>query len=171
MMSEIFHPETILTATEIISGLYVFGMAFSLRQKRALDERDKGKCQAPFKHECKGINHRHHILPQGYCQQFKIDPDFAMNGIVLCESAHIKIIHPDADEAKKNYRQGDKKAFEKLRADRHDKLVEKVPYWETEHDRALHAIAVRNTQRAVKKGWRWPLNSHQKNDIDDSYKP
>ena len=171
MTFEVLHPESVTTAYQIISALYIFGMAFSLRQKKALDARDNSRCQAPFKHEHKGALHRHHILPQGYCLQFKIDPDFAMNGIVICENAHIKTLHPDAAEAKQNFRKGDKKAFEKLRTERHDKLIEKVPYWKTEHDRALHAIAVRNTQKAERKGWKWPLNSHQKSDIDDSYKP
>jgi 23S rRNA G2445 N2-methylase RlmL len=109
-------------------------------------------------------------LPQGYCQEFGIDPDFDTNGIVLCENAHIKVLHPDADEAKRDFRNGDKQAFEKLRKERSDKLKERVPYWVTDYDRALYATAVRNTQRAKKKGWFWPLNGKQKDDIDDSYK-
>ncbi len=154
-------------ATNLLLGT---SWAFSLRQKKALDERDGSKCNAPFKHTHEGKLHRHHILPQGYCAEFGIDPDFAMNGIVLCEGAHIKTIHPDANEAKQKYRKGDKQAFTELKHERHDKLVEKVPYWQTEHDRSMYAIAVRNTQKAEKKGWKWPLNNHQKGDEDDSYK-
>jgi hypothetical protein len=153
-----------------LNALLATSWAFSLKQKKALDARDGGKCQAPFKHECKGGNQRHHILPQGYCQKFGIDPDFALNGIVLCENAHIRIIHPDAQEAKVKYKKGDKKAFEELRKERSEKLDERVVYWEDKYDRPLYATAVRNTQRAEKKGWKWPWNSHQKSDVDDSYK-
>ncbi len=151
--------------------LVATSFAFSLKQKKALDERDQGRCNAAFEHTHEGKLHRHHILPQGYCAQFGIDPDFAMNGIVLCENAHIKTIHPDAAEAKQKYRKGDKQAFAKLKGERHYKLIEKVPYWVTDHDRAMYAVAVKNTQVAESKGWRWPRNSHQKDDVDDSYKP
>jgi hypothetical protein len=146
---------------------------FSLKQKDALRERDGNKCQAPFRHNCnwKKASHAHHLLPQGYCEKFGIDPDFSTNGIYICENAHLAVIHPDAKEAKIAYAQGDKEAFDKMKKVRHDKLEERVPYWNTEQDRALYAIAVRNTQRAERKGWRWPLNGRQKVDASDSYKP
>ena len=147
----------------VLDVLLATSYAFTLKQKRALDERDKGKCQAPFKHDCneKVSRHRHHILPQGYCLRFGVEPDFATNGIVLCENAHIKVLHPDADKAKKDYVKGDKQSFSKLRKEREDKLAERVPYWNSGHDRALYTIAVRNSQKMDKKkpDW-WPFGKN-----------
>ena len=162
-----------LASQVFLNALLVTSWGFTLRQKEALRERDGNKCNAPFKHDCnwKKAGHAHHILPQGYAKRFGIDPDFAENGIYICENAHIKVIHPDAQDAKRQYVTGDKKAFEKLIKDRSDKLDERTAYWNDIYDRALYAVALRNTQRAEKKGkWFWPFKGKGNHVKDDSYR-
>ena len=95
-----------------------------------------------------------------YCYFLGVDPDFPENGVSLCSNAHIGDlgIHPDTADATREYRKGDKKAYEKMQKDRKDKLEEHVIYWNPDHDRKLDILALRATQRAEKKGWSWPLS-------------
>lgn len=134
-----------------------FAMPFTKRQKEWLDERDNNKCQAWWKHKCNDKlpknRHKHHILPQRYCELLGIDPDFALNGITLCSNSHLGNIHPDIAQALKAYGKGDKQAIERVMKEREEKLSKKEIYWNSEHDRGLHAKATKNTQRFDKP---WP---------------
>lgn len=142
--------------------------AFNLGQKKAIQERDKehgiklegnkNNCQWPYKHNCSGKIHIHHIRPQQYSYFLGVDPDFAENGISICDKVHIGDlgVHPDTAEAKRKFVKGDRDAFEKLQKERKEKLEERTIYWNPTHDRELDIIALRNTQKAEKKGWFWP---------------
>jgi len=134
---------------------FVLGMAFTRDQVLAIRERDKNKCQFPGPHNCSGRLEVHHVLPQRYCSELNIDPDFAENGITVCESAHQGEIHPDMRKAKKEYWR-DKKAFKKAFSLRDELLGSREIYWDPSHDRQMSAVAVRNTQRARKEGWELP---------------
>lgn len=145
-------------------GLFAigFGMAFTQAQRRAIIERDKGVCQAPFAHKCDGseaipLEDRslqvHHILPQRYCEVVGIpNPDFAENGITLCKHSHIgpQGIHPDIAHAHT------KDDFKKVFEERNKKLENHEVYWDASHDRQMHAIAVKRTQLALKGSWVFP---------------
>jgi len=136
-------PELTQHISEAALGLYVLAMCFSVKQRQAIRRRDNQECQmdceaARFCGKGNDPLEVHHILPQAYSRQFGIDPDFAENAVSLCRTFHQKEIHtlsvPEAQKA----------------------LRERRPYWNTAYDRTLHAIAVRNTQRARKKGWIFP---------------
>lgn len=149
-------------------GLLALGMAFTSRQRLAILNRDK-KCQAPFKHNCNwalGNSHRHvhHLIPQRYAKEVGIEnPDFELNGISLCENSHVgevknkdaECIHPDIADAKRHYG-NDHSSMKRVFDWREEQLRQKKIYWNDKWDRALHALAVRNTQRAIKNGWVFP---------------
>lgn len=140
-------------------GLYATAFfAFTKAQRDWIDERDGGKCQAPFKHACNGTTpgkrHKHHIIPQRYAERVGIDPDFSENGISICENAHVgnghetgPVIHPDMQQARQEYRQGNKKAYSEAMEGRDEMLEDGLVYWNDQYDRILHARAVKNTQR------------------------
>lgn len=123
--------------------LAIGAMAFTLRQRQAIRARDKQECQmdceaARFCGKGNDPLEVHHVLPQAYSRQYGVDPDYPENAVSVCRTFHQEEIHntslPDAQQA----------------------IRERRPYWNTEHDRKLSAIAVRNTQRARKKGWIFP---------------
>ena len=127
---------------ESVLGLWTIAMCFSIEQRAAIRRRDNQECQM----DCAQAVHCnpgsplevHHVIPQAYAREFGIMPDFPENGISLCRDFHQNEIHNmKVPEAKKA-------------------LHERRVYWNTEHDRKLGAIAVRNTQRAKKKGWIFP---------------
>lgn len=130
---------------------------FSAKQREALKARDGGTCQFPSPHVCTKDKklEEHHILPQGYSQVVKIEPDFAENGLTICSNAH-DLIHPDRVAVRRNYHQN-KRGFEQLRETRHYMLENKTIYWNPEFDRPMQVIALRNTQRAIASGnWHFP---------------
>lgn len=145
-------------------GLLVFAsmFAFTKKQRDAIVERDGGKCQMPKKHRHKGGLQVHHILPQRYCEKVGIeDPDYPENGITLCEEAHVgpNGIHVDIYNAKKDYHKKKREggsSFGEAFEERDKKLDNREIYWDDTYDRQMSAIAVRNTQRAKKKGWVFP---------------
>lgn len=146
-------------ATAILSliGISMLSLAaFTERQKAWIRDRDNNHCQFPNEHDCNGEEktlHVHHILPQRYLGLFKVDADFAENGISICENAHIgngthtpdKVIHPDMREAVQHYREGDKKAYDKAFQERQKKLQQREVYWNTQWDRQLTVLALKNT--------------------------
>jgi hypothetical protein len=148
-----------LSPSILLGLLPLTGFAFNYAQRKWIrEERDKGKCQAPFPHRCNEKEKQcqvHHILPQGYCLRVDIeDPDFPENAITLCQNAHDKI-HPDVPSARHNYSQ-DKGSFGKLKEDRSKKLDNREVYWNTEHDRQMQVIAIRNTEESKKKNLQFP---------------
>ena len=149
----------VLTIGATLLGLYVISfLAFTSSQKKAIRERDGNRCQFPADHPCneKAELQVHHIIPQRYAKEVGIeDPDFAENGITLCEISHQNKVHPDMQEAQQTYHKNPNsfaQAFQK----RDDKLKSREVYWNTTWDRLLHVLAVRNTQRAIKGGWVFP---------------
>ena len=123
-------------------GLIAVAMCFSIKQRQAIRRRDGQECQMDCE-KARFCNPQaplevHHIQPQAYARRFGVDPDFSENGISLCRDFHQKEIHnmkvPEAQKA----------------------LRERRVYWNPEHDRMFHAIAVRNTQRMKRKGWIFP---------------
>lgn len=134
-------------------------LALTKTQKTAIRERDDNRCQFPdhlngHKHECGGNLNVHHILPQGYCNELNINPDFPENCLTLCENSH-KLIHPDMEYARKHWvPKGD--SYLKVQEKRKDSLEHKEVYWVTTWDRAMSATAVRRTQQKEKEGWRFP---------------
>ena len=167
-----------------LTGTLALGMAFTFRQRKAIHERDqkfgiknhgnKGSCQFPTPHECNGNDEKniHHVLPQRYALRHGVDPDFPENGLDICTNAHIKgwkvngkeldPIHPDTKRARLSFGRGDKDAFKKMEKERDEKIDEKVPYWNTTHDRAMQTLAVRNTQKAKRFGWMFPERGKKK---------
>ncbi len=144
-------------------------MALTEKQRQAIYERDNHECQFPAcplrangnsaKVACtpKKLN-AHHVLPQRYSELFGINPDFAENAITICEGVHIRSeqgIHPDMARALREYRTNPdavKQVFEQ----REHILEERQPYWNTEWDRPMSAIAIKRTQEAKKEGWEFP---------------
>lgn len=142
----------ILEWLALVPMVAVAFFAFSKAQREEILERDEHKCQAPWKHECKGRLEIHHVLPQGYAKKFGVDPDFIENGITLCQNAHVgrEGVHPDTAQAFEEYKT-DKKAFKKMIEKRKQKLEERVIYWNDEHDRPMQVVALKRTQE-MRKG-------------------
>lgn len=144
----------------------VLELALTNAQKEAIRKRDHYTCQFPHKEgeECYGRLEIHHLLPQSYCKLLGIDPDFETNLLTICQNSHQNIIHKDIGEARKHYKpKGD--SFLKVQESRRDSLQSGVPYWNTEYDRAMLAIAIKNTQIAESKGWRFPGIKRENLDI------
>jgi len=147
-------------------ALFSLAMAFTKQQVVAIRERDHNTCQAPWPHDCNGDQHLevHHIMPQGYCKQMGINPDYAENGLTLCEEAHQGYIHPDSHTAKTIYR-SDKRAFSRVMSHRKDMLRNRQPYWNERYDRQMSVVAVRNTQRARAEGWVFPSKDEKEDTV------
>lgn len=144
-----------------IAGVFVLAgistLAFTSSQKEWIRDRDGHKCNFPDHHNCNGRHgdnlQVHHIMPQRYCKELGIDPDFAENGVTICERSHQGLIHPDMKKAKQNYGTN-KNSYKEVFDERKHKLEQRVIYWVDKWDRALQATVYRNTQRFVKKGAR-----------------
>ncbi len=138
------------------------------RQKEAIRQRDGYQCNFPehlngHKHECGGRLEIHHVLPQGYCREFGIDPDYPENTLCICRNAHDKI-HPDSAYARKHYRpKGD--SFT-IAFDNREKLIaERKIYWNPSWDRQMSAKAVQNTQNARNEGWEFPAKKEFEHEL------
>lgn len=154
----------VIRATSLVFGLLALTLplAFSHLQREAILQRDGLECQAPFEHDCGGELQVHHILPQRYLEKLKVpEADFATNGITLCEHAH-QVIHPDMEEARNKYRQGDHNSYYEMGEERNSQVEQRKIYWNPQYDRQMTVVALRNTQQAEKGGWKWPDNGHKK---------
>lgn len=120
--------------------------AYSEKQKTALKERDK-TCQFPAEHNCGGDLIIHQIMPPKYAEKFGVDPDFATNGLTICRNAQ-KLIYPDV--------QVPREEIPRVMRERSIKLNQRKPYWVTVFDRAMTAVATKNTQQAQAEGWSFP---------------
>ncbi len=157
----------------VLDFLLLTSFSFLNRQRKAIVERDrtvgikiegnKNGCQFPYKHKCSGKIHVHHWLPEEFQKAMGIpDPDQPYLAISLCDAIHIGKEgqqkggpHPDQPGYLDEYRKGNKDAFKKMQNDRRDKITEKVPYWNPDHDREYAVLAIRNTQRMEEKKPRW----------------
>lgn len=139
--------------------------AFTKKQREAILERDGHRCQATCKHRCnqeKGIE-VDHIMPQRWCYDLGIDPDFAQNGLSKCKNSH-NIKHPDRISALQTYRAGmdhGVDTFKEMFEVRNQLLNNKQIYWNDANDRTDLARAVQLTQRAVSRGWEFPAKGRQ----------
>lgn len=142
---------TAIAGVFVLAGISTF--AFTSSQKEWIRERDGGKCNFPGHHRCNGKHQLqvHHIMPQRYCNDLGIDPDFDTNGVTICENSHQTMIHPDMKTAKENYG-GNKNSYKEVFSERAEKLKHREIYWVDKWDRALQATVYRNTQRFVKSG-------------------
>jgi len=150
--------EVLMAVGSMVALAELSKFAFTSKQKRAIRERDGHQCNFPNGHDCNGHEqlHIHHLLPQRYCANLGIDPDYGENGLTICQNSHVQTIHPDMTQAKNEYRQGNKDAFAQKFEDREQALLNKEIYWNPDYDRAMIAVAIRNTQRAVDNGWKFP---------------
>ena len=149
-----------LFATGILS-------AFTLKQRKAIVERDDHQCQSPIPHNCnqeKGLE-VDHILPQRYLYTLGVDPDFPENALTKCKNSHDKK-HPDRIKARREYHHGKSNGvdtFKELQVERNGKLKERTIYWNDQDDRKDQVIALRRTQRAKQEGWIFPEKHEREN--------
>lgn len=141
---------------------------YGKRVRESILERDNHECQGcgvfagcdrreperiPARLEC------HHILPQLYMERLGgINPNYPENMVTLCRTAHrghATSIHPDMHQAGIDYNQGNKDAYKQASANHAALLAQRQIYWNDVHDRQLSVIAVRNTQRRRREGWRF----------------
>lgn len=146
----------------VVAGVLLYKistLAYTSDQRRWIHERDGDKCNFPAKHKCNGRHslHVHHIMPQRYCRDIGMDPDFAENGILICENSHNGEIfpgqpgiHPDMSKARHEYAKNKNSYHDAF--DHRDQLLHKGQiYWNDQWDRLLNATAQRNTQRFFNK--------------------
>jgi hypothetical protein len=62
------------------------------------------------------------------------------------------VVHPDTKEAYRQYRMGNKAAFEQMKEERRLDNKEGTPYWDTKFDWMYARIAKRNTAKFRAKG-------------------
>jgi len=123
-------------------------------QKQAIKARDHYHCNFPGEHECKGRKEIHRILPQWYCNEMGIGPNFPENLITICESAHL-MIHPDIEHVRHHW-QPHSEEYQRIFKQRRELLDSRQIYWVDDWDRQLLVLAIRNTQEASEKGWCYP---------------
>lgn len=66
------------------------------------------------------------------------------------------MVHPDMPEVFKNYRSGDKKAFQKMQKKRNEQIESGEIYWNTDHDEEMLETAKERTNNVIALGWIWP---------------
>ena len=151
---------TAIAGVVVLGGLSQF--AFTQSQKDWIRERDNNKCNFPGHHRCNGRHQLqvHHVMPQRYCSELGIDPDFAENGITICEHSHQTMIHPDMQEAKSKYPENHD-SYKEVFSARKEKLQQRQIYWNDKWDRAMQATVYRNQQRFTKSGAKpFPQKKH-----------
>lgn len=149
-------------------------MGLTSKERSSIIDRDDNRCQFPACPKKGGQNklnctpdklNVHHILPQRFCDKYGIDPDFAENLITICQGCHIGSpdgVHPDAYQARTDFHE-DPESFKKMADARNERLRNRTPCWNTEYDRAMSTVAVKNTQEKKKKGWQfWKKEEHEK---------
>lgn len=172
-MKELVQPEVLHRIPELIflwsTLAAAIGMALSKAQREKVRERDDNRCQgqaAGIKHRCnekKGVQ-VHHILSGMYLTKLEIDPDENANNLLtICQNLH-NMIHPILIETYKNYHplkaQG-RDSFKEMVKTMKEQIDNGELNWNPEYDRRLQAIAMKRTQQARKKGWRYPLTRKQ----------
>lgn len=161
-------------------GLVGIAMAFTQRQKDYLKQVYNNKCQGKLvgmKHECtekKGLA-IHHIIPQAYAYSVlgwtEEQVDSELQGIPLCENAHVNrlgnnpnAVHTDQFEALREYRAGNKNAFQELQMERKRKLERGEKYWNTQWDLNFTRMAIFtiNRFRFQHPKMSFPKHNHKK---------
>ena len=165
----------------VSSALIVGGMvciALTRRQKQWILTRDNNTSQMRHYSEekgwhckdpttCEGCDgkgcprHVHHINPQGNGGSNRPN-----NLITLFSCEHIGrkgngdtvdpekefVVHPDNIRALKEYRAGNKDAYNELMDERSEKTKRGEPYWSTDHDIEMAQTAEERTNNEVAKG-------------------
>ena len=126
---------------------------FSKKRKLWWLDRDDHHCQAPFEHQCDSEHplQVHHLLPHAYLHFVApgIDPDYPLNALTLCRTAH-EMIHPDVIFARENYNR-DNESFDRLRRIRTKLMEDHQVYWNDTWDRSMMVIALQRTQEYERK--------------------
>lgn len=140
-----------------LAAVEISRWAFTRKERNAIVERDGERCNFPSEHDCNGEDKLqvHHILPQRFLEKLGVEPDFPENGLTVCENAHLNLIHEDIGRAKREYSQN-QNVYNEVFIERDKKLKNREIYWNDDWDRKLMVTALRNTQRAEKKGWKFP---------------
>lgn len=136
---------------------------FSEKQRKAILLRDNNKCQAPFKHNCRGRLEVHHIIPQHYARTIlgltEEETDKPENALTICLNAH-RIIHPDLDQILIHYHELVDRGmvpFRQLEDARGETLKQKKVYWDTQYDRLMLTLAFKRTAYAKRDNWEFPI--------------
>lgn len=66
------------------------------------------------------------------------------------------VVHEDMIDVFKKYRNGDKKAFQKMSEERTAKLQSGIIYWNPDHDEEMLETAQERTKKATLLGWIFP---------------
>lgn len=161
-------PEWLIQNGELVtlSGLLLIG-ALTQKQRIAIrDDRDKGRCQAPFRHRCNGwgINKElnvHHSPPQRWARlvlhqeegsDFPEQMDHQSHLITVCTHAH-DMIHPDNLELRAHYRDKQENPVFKRR----DELVSRgIPHWYTGFDDLIQKKIDQLNKRWEDRGGKMP---------------
>lgn len=168
--------EALSTIVSISSALGLFYLAFtalSKKQRQAILERDEYQCQFPVYDEDRGFHacgrkgrlEVHHLRPQrqgkseGMTEEELDRPE---NLLTLCYYHHQVFIHPDMEEARKDYgrqkRRGIKKpdSFKRAFQERDRKVRNGEVYWNDDWDEAMKEVAKERTDNAIIRGWKFP---------------
>lgn len=135
--------------------------ALSDKQRKSVrDERDDGKCQFPADHACTPEKLEvHHVNPQRWEEDISIPEevrDRPENLITICYNAHQVVVHPDMQDARRQYARGNKNAFRDVFVSRNEKVARREPYWNTIFDAVMLRVAKERTTNAKQRGWQMP---------------
>lgn len=154
-------------------------IGFTLPQKKWILERDGFRCQMRWVQNGKWVrcNNRfglqvHHRVPRGWASAH-YPSDYGINdcsnGITICSCHHIgegvdnenapHVIHRDNIHAKREYRKGNKRAYDEMIENRKNLTRRGIPYWNTEYDEMFARIIARENERFLKKK---PYPKHRK---------
>lgn len=168
---EVFRLVEHLDVNTVGMGLLVLGMAFTARQRSAIKERDQHKCQATARHNCNQNEHPlevDHIIPQGYAHRMGICDEYIdspENALTKCRAAH-DVKHPERVPIRRDYHR--RKAepgynmSQELQNYARERLDHKQIYWNDKDDRTDKIRALQLTQKAQKRGWRFPSREDKK---------
>lgn len=154
-------------------------MGFTQSQKDWFKQRDEFKCRFPVKFHRKGYTtcnrestkfaplHVHHVVPQRYSRVWLLwndsQIDSELQGILLCPTHHVQVIHMDIPLAKANFFV-DKKSFEKVFLLRNAKADLGEKYWNDAYDHILKKIIISRNERFLtsNRGYPYPPNKRWK---------
>lgn len=145
------------------------------KQRQAILERDCYSSQITGEPNCPYDNflcsnlHVHHIIPLRVggrsvpenlitlfsCEHVGVCPERRIFGFEKYAPKSQFVIHRDIQKAYQEYN-GTKKSFEEVFRER-DILVRKGKvFWDNSRDGFLREKSIKNTKKAIKKGWQWP---------------
>lgn len=166
--------------TNPMIGVFVASVVgFTQNQRAWVLRRDGSRCQ--FHYNVGGVWVRcrntqnlqvHHIVPRGWAARHfphKFPINGSLNAITLCDQHHIGdvdcedsiyVVHPDTAKAKREYREGNKGAYNDMMKNRRELNEKGVPYWNTRWDWMFNRIAKKQTAKYTKSN---PDDKYPKN--------